>query len=51
MAGDCVNKDPNLRCTATEVAKACAGLPLALVTVSKALKDKSYLNGRMHCNY
>ncbi|KAE8125071.1 hypothetical protein FH972_019908 [Carpinus fangiana] len=40
MTGDCVNKDPIFRCTATEVAKACAGLPLALVTVSKALKDK-----------
>ncbi|XP_062145329.1 disease resistance protein At4g27190-like [Alnus glutinosa] len=40
MAGDCVNKD-NMRSTATEVAKACAGLPLALVTVSKALKNKS----------
>uniref|UniRef100_A0A2N9H2P3 AAA+ ATPase domain-containing protein n=1 Tax=Fagus sylvatica TaxID=28930 RepID=A0A2N9H2P3_FAGSY len=40
MAGDSV-KDPNLRSTATEVAKECAGLPIALVTVSKALKDKS----------
>ncbi|XP_059437907.1 probable disease resistance protein At4g27220 [Corylus avellana] len=39
MAGDCV-KDPNLQSTATGVAKACAGLPLALVTVSKALKNK-----------
>ncbi|XP_059441636.1 disease resistance protein At4g27190-like [Corylus avellana] len=38
-AGDCV-KDPHLRCTATEVAKECAGLPIALVTVSKALKNK-----------
>ena len=33
--------DSNLRRTATEVAKECAGLPLALVTVSKALKNKS----------
>jgi Leucine-rich repeat (LRR) protein len=40
MAGDCVNKDPNMRSAAIEVAKACAGLPLALVTVSKALKNK-----------
>ncbi|XP_059429129.1 probable disease resistance protein At4g27220 [Corylus avellana] len=40
MAGDCV-KDPNLRSTAAEVAKECAGLPIALVTVSKALKNKS----------
>ncbi|KAE8076543.1 hypothetical protein FH972_015186 [Carpinus fangiana] len=39
MAGDCV-REPNLRSIATEVAKECAGLPLALVTVSKALKNK-----------
>ncbi|KAM4108533.1 hypothetical protein ACB094_03G051700 [Castanea mollissima] len=39
MAGESV-KDPNLRSTATEVAKECAGLPIALVTVSKALKKK-----------
>ncbi|KAE8125072.1 hypothetical protein FH972_019909 [Carpinus fangiana] len=40
MAGDCV-KDSNLRCVATEVAKECAGLPIAIVTVSKALKNKN----------
>nr|POE88931.1 disease resistance protein [Quercus suber] len=40
MAGESV-KDPNLRSMATEVAKECAGLPIALVTVSKALKNKS----------
>jgi Leucine-rich repeat (LRR) protein len=40
MAGDCV-KDPNVRCVATEVAKECAGLPIAIVTVSKALKNKT----------
>jgi Leucine-rich repeat (LRR) protein len=40
MAGDCVNKDSDMRSAATEVAKACGGLPLALVTVSKALKNK-----------
>jgi hypothetical protein len=40
MAGDCVITDPNLRDTAIAVAKECAGLPFALVTVSKALKDK-----------
>ncbi|XP_065631972.1 probable disease resistance protein At4g27220 isoform X2 [Quercus suber] len=39
IAGESV-KDPNLRSTATEVAKECAGLPIALVTVSKALKKK-----------
>jgi len=40
MAGDCVNKDQDMRSAATKVAKACSGLPLALVTVSKALKNK-----------
>ncbi|XP_041020983.1 uncharacterized protein LOC121262542 [Juglans microcarpa x Juglans regia] len=40
MAGDSV-KDPNLRFIATEVAKECGGLPIALVTVSKALRNKS----------
>jgi hypothetical protein len=40
MAGDCVNKDRDMRSAATKVAKACSGLPLALVTVSKALKNK-----------
>ncbi|KAE8010111.1 hypothetical protein FH972_006504 [Carpinus fangiana] len=40
MAGDCV-KDPNLRCVATKVAEECAGLPIAIVTVSKALKNKN----------
>jgi DNA polymerase III delta prime subunit len=40
MAGDYANKDPDIQSIATEVAKACAGLPLALVTVSKALKNK-----------
>ncbi|KAB1202391.1 hypothetical protein CJ030_MR8G020188 [Morella rubra] len=38
--GDSV-KDPNIRSTATEIAKECAGLPIALVTVSRALKNKS----------
>ena len=39
MAGESV-KDPNLRSTATEVAKECVGLPIVLVIVSKALKKK-----------
>ncbi|XP_062173512.1 probable disease resistance protein At4g27220 [Alnus glutinosa] len=39
MAGDCV-KHPNFESTAIAVAKECAGLPFALVTVSKALKGK-----------
>jgi hypothetical protein len=51
MAGDCV-KNPNLRCVATEVAKECAGLPIAIVTVSKALKKiRICMSGRMPCNY
>ncbi|KAB1207015.1 hypothetical protein CJ030_MR7G008069 [Morella rubra] len=33
--------DPDIRSTATEVAKECGGLPIALVKVSKALKNKS----------
>ncbi|KAG6625218.1 hypothetical protein CIPAW_16G081300 [Carya illinoinensis] len=40
MAGDSI-KDPNLRFIATEVAKECGGLPIALVTISKALRNKS----------
>ncbi|XP_042983818.1 disease resistance protein At4g27190-like [Carya illinoinensis] len=39
MAGESV-KDPNVRGIATEIAKECAGLPIALVTVSNALKNK-----------
>ena len=38
--GDCV-KDPNLRCTTIELAKVCAGMPFALVTVSKVLNTRS----------
>ena len=34
-------KDQNLQSIATEVSKECAGLPLALVTVAKALKNKN----------
>ncbi|XP_030957693.1 disease resistance protein At4g27190-like [Quercus lobata] len=40
MAGDSL-KDPNLRSIATQVAQVCAGLPLAIVTVATALKNKS----------
>ncbi|XP_035538953.1 uncharacterized protein LOC109021335 isoform X1 [Juglans regia] len=40
MVGDSI-KDDSFRATATEVAKECAGLPIALVTVSKALKKKT----------
>ncbi|XP_035542646.1 disease resistance protein At4g27190-like isoform X2 [Juglans regia] len=40
MAGDSV-KDRDVREVAIKVAKECAGLPVALTTVSKALKGKS----------
>lgn len=40
MVGDFIN-DNSCRAIATEVAKECAGLPIALVTVSKALKIKT----------
>ena len=40
MVGDSL-KDQNLQSIATEVSKKCAGLPLALVTVAKALKNKN----------
>ncbi|KAB1203143.1 hypothetical protein CJ030_MR8G027520 [Morella rubra] len=39
MGGNSV-KDPNILPTATEVAEKCGGLPIALVTVSRALKNK-----------
>ena len=40
LVGDSL-KDQNLRLIAIEVSKECAGLPLALVTVANALKNKS----------
>ncbi|KAK8508870.1 hypothetical protein V6N12_034972 [Hibiscus sabdariffa] len=40
MAGDCV-ESADLRPTAIEVAKKCAGLPLAIATVARALRNKS----------
>ncbi|KAL4628130.1 hypothetical protein ACB092_05G214400 [Castanea dentata] len=39
LSGDSF-KESNLRSIAMEVSKACAGLPLALVTVAKVLKNK-----------
>ncbi|KAL1368277.1 hypothetical protein AAHE18_02G110100 [Arachis hypogaea] len=39
LAGDTVH-DINIKGTAIEVAKRCAGLPLRLVTVARALKNK-----------
>ncbi|XP_042992360.1 disease resistance protein At4g27190-like isoform X2 [Carya illinoinensis] len=40
MAGDSFKDQPEVRAIATEIAKKCTGLPIALVTVSKALKNK-----------
>ncbi|XP_030957694.1 disease resistance protein At4g27190-like [Quercus lobata] len=40
MAGDSL-KDPNLKSIAMQVAEVCACLPLAIVTVATALKNKS----------
>ncbi|KAK9292044.1 hypothetical protein L1049_019998 [Liquidambar formosana] len=42
MVGDCI-EDPDLQPTAIEVAKTCACLPIAIVTITKALKNKSLL--------
>ena len=40
MAGNCVDTTDNLRQTAEEVAKECGGLPVAIVTVGRALENK-----------
>ncbi|KAJ9185785.1 hypothetical protein P3X46_005377 [Hevea brasiliensis] len=40
MAGDSV-EDPDLQSTAVEIAKECAGLPVAIVTVARALRNKN----------
>ncbi|XP_042992439.1 uncharacterized protein LOC122318833 isoform X2 [Carya illinoinensis] len=44
MAGVSFKDDPRLQNEAIKVAKECAGLPIALVTVSKALKDHKDLS-------
>ncbi|KAM7480855.1 hypothetical protein LguiB_005438 [Lonicera macranthoides] len=40
IVGNCVDADDDVCHIAGEVAKACGGLPLAIVTVAKALKNK-----------
>ena len=45
MAGNCVDT-PNLRPISKEVAKECGGLPVALVTVGRALENKSEVEWR-----
>ncbi|KAL4376445.1 hypothetical protein GQ457_02G035290 [Hibiscus cannabinus] len=40
MAGDSFESNEELRSTANEVAKRCAGLPLAISTVARALQNK-----------
>ncbi|XP_022747140.1 probable disease resistance protein At4g27220 isoform X2 [Durio zibethinus] len=42
-AGDIVQR-PDLHATAIEVAKECAGLPIAIVTVGEAMKNKKNLS-------
>ncbi|XP_028092740.1 disease resistance protein At4g27190-like [Camellia sinensis] len=39
--GGAVNNAPTLICVAMEVARECQGLPLALVTVAQALRDRN----------
>ncbi|KAE8675357.1 Detected protein of confused Function [Hibiscus syriacus] len=41
MVGDSFESDKELQSTAIEVAKRCAGLPLAIATVARALQKKS----------
>ncbi|XP_022718853.1 disease resistance protein At4g27190-like [Durio zibethinus] len=41
MAGDRAVESPDLYSTATEIAKKCAGLPIAIVTVARALRNKN----------
>ncbi|XP_062026989.1 disease resistance protein At4g27190-like [Rosa rugosa] len=43
MAGDVV-KDSRIRSVAIEVAKKCGGLPVLIVTVARALKDRNKLH-------
>ncbi|KAI8006686.1 Disease resistance protein [Camellia lanceoleosa] len=38
--GGAVNNAPTLNCVAMEVARECQGLPLALVTIARALRDR-----------
>ncbi|KAH9688585.1 Disease resistance protein [Citrus sinensis] len=42
MTGDCI-ENGELKSVATEIVKECAGLPIAIVPVAKALKNKSSL--------
>jgi disease resistance protein RPS2 len=49
MAGDCVDT-PGLHPIAKEVAKECGVLPVAIVTVGRALENKTRLSGLQHFN-
>ncbi|KAM7480866.1 hypothetical protein LguiB_005449 [Lonicera macranthoides] len=40
MAGYCADADDDVRRIAGEIAKECGGLPLALITIAKALKNR-----------
>jgi hypothetical protein len=41
MAGNCIDSTPYLRSIAEEIAKECGGLPVAIVTVGRALENKT----------
>uniref|UniRef100_A0A2N9GN29 Uncharacterized protein n=1 Tax=Fagus sylvatica TaxID=28930 RepID=A0A2N9GN29_FAGSY len=41
MAGNCIDSTPSLRSIAKEVAKECGALPVAIVTVARALANKT----------
>ncbi|ESR46405.1 hypothetical protein CICLE_v10003831mg [Citrus x clementina] len=45
MAGDCI-ENSELKSVATDIVKECAGLPIAIVPVAKALKNKSLYEWR-----
>ena len=41
MAGNCIDSTPGLRPIAKEIAEECGGLPVAIVTVGRALENKT----------
>ncbi|XP_021281522.1 probable disease resistance protein At4g27220 isoform X2 [Herrania umbratica] len=46
IAGDSVTENPDVYSTAIDVAKKCAGLPIAIVTVARALRNKGLFQWR-----
>ncbi|TXG66092.1 hypothetical protein EZV62_007367 [Acer yangbiense] len=45
-AGDCIEQKRDFQVLAKEVAKACGGLPIAIVTIAKALRNKNKFEWR-----